>query len=89
MLVFLLYNEYHIYLLLKKIDKILTDFGDPLCKSRFFIARDVQLDNGMHPPGFEVPLRPLSMCFRCNGIDPIIFSNVVVSLMVACGVIFR
>ena len=35
---------------MKKIDKILTYFGDPLCKSRFcFIARGVQLDNGVDP----------------------------------------
>ena len=35
----------------KRIDKILTHFGDALCKKFFFIARGVQLDNGVHPPG--------------------------------------
>ena len=44
---------------MKKIDKILTHFGDALYKFllftiyfyQFFLARDVQLDNGVHPPG--------------------------------------
>ena len=37
----------------KKIDKILTHFGDGLCrKFFFFIARFVQLDNIVNPPGY-------------------------------------
>ena len=35
----------------KKIDKILTHFGDVLCKKWIlFIASGVQIDNGVHPP---------------------------------------
>ena len=39
---------------MNKIDKILTHFGDALCKndvfSFLFIARGVQLDNRVNPP---------------------------------------
>ena len=48
----------------KKIDKIVTNFGDALCKTKlfsififkfsiFFIARNVQLENIVHPPGIR------------------------------------
>ena len=37
----------------KKIDKILTHFGDTSCKKYIcFIARGVQLDNRVNSPGF-------------------------------------
>jgi hypothetical protein len=40
----------------KKNEKILTYFGDPLCKKYFFfIARGIQLDNGVDSP-----------CFACS-----------------------
>ena len=44
---FLLCYRYHVYLLMKKIKKILTHFGDAnFQKKKYFLAaRDVQLDN--------------------------------------------
>ena len=35
---------------MKKDEKHLTYFGDPLCNLFYFIARGVQLDNGVDPP---------------------------------------
>ena len=47
-------NTYHVYLLMKQIDKILTYLGDALCKiCNLFVARGVQLDNGVHSPGLQ------------------------------------
>ena len=42
---------------MRNFDKLLTHFGDALCNLfilKFkFLARDVQLDNGVHPPGIS------------------------------------
>lgn len=44
----LLCNKYCVYLLIEKIDKIMTHFSDALCKKLFFlIACGAQLDNGV------------------------------------------
>ena len=43
---------------MKKIDKIMTHFGDAFCKKWFylFIACCVQLDNRVNPPGSQEAL---------------------------------
>ena len=48
-------------------DKILTHFGDALCKKyiyiyNIFIACGVQLDNGVHPQGIIIALASCNFC---------------------------
>ena len=69
---FILCNRYHVYLrMTKKNDKILTSFGDALCKKYIFFtcnlfARGCSTLQWMWPPRVSVPSRLWTICLTCH-----------------------